>query len=88
MSKTSEFRKYIDQSALLLLSVATFFVCMLSYAPLASAQGAYVAAMGQQTMDRFLCDLPYVVSLAVRLFLAFIWAFLEWRGKGMVLLIL
>lgn len=82
MGKTSEFRKYIDQSALLLLSVATFFVCMLSYAPLASAQGAYVAAMGQQTMDRFLCDLPYVVSLPVTLLLASILAVCAVRGKG------
>lgn len=82
MGKTSEFRKYIDQSPLLLLSVATFFVCMLSYAPLASAQGAYVAAMGQQTMDRFLCDLPYVVSLPVTLLLASILAVCAVRGKG------
>ena len=55
MSKTSEFRKYIDRSAHLWLSVAAFFVCMLSYVPLAAAQGAHVAAMGQQTMERFLC---------------------------------
>lgn len=53
MSKTSEFRKYIDWSAHLWLSVAAFFVCMLSYVPLAAAQGAHVAAMGQQTMERF-----------------------------------
>ena len=82
MSKTSEFRKYIDRSAHLWLSVAAFFVCMLSYVPLAAAQGAHVAAMGQQTMERFLCDLPYVVSLPVTLLLAAILAVCAVRGKG------
>ena len=82
MSKTSEFRKYIDRSAHLCLSVAAFFVCMLSYVPLAAAQGAHVTAMGQQTMDRFLCDLPYVVSLPVTLLLAAILAVCAVRGKG------
>ena len=82
MSKTSEFRKYIDRSAHLWLSVAAFFVCMLSYVPLAAAQGAHVTAMGQQTMERFLCDLPYVVSLPVTLLLAAILAVCAVRGKG------
>ena len=82
MSKTSEFRKYIDRSAHLWLSVAAFFVCMLSYVPLAAAQGAHVTAMGQQTMERFLCDLPYVVSLPVTLLLASILAVCAVRGKG------
>lgn len=82
MSKTSKFRKIMDRSAYLWLSVAAFFVCMLSYVPLAAAQGAHVTAMGQQTMDRFLCDLPYVVSLPVALLLAAILAVCAVRGKG------
>ena len=81
MSKTSKFRKIMDRSAYLWLSVAAFFVCMLSYVPLAAAQGAHVTAMGQQTMDRFLCDLPYVVSLPVALLLAAILAVCAVRGK-------
>mgnify|MGYP000087148118 FL=1 len=82
MGKMRKFRKEMDRPALLWLSVATFLMCVLSYMPLASAQGAHVAALGQQTMDRFLCDLPYVVSLPVALLLAAILAVCAVRGKG------
>ena len=71
VSKASGFQRTAGSVAQILTGLAAFLAC--SFLPLpavAAAQGVQLTAPGRQAIDRFLCDLPYAISLPVTLLLS------------------
>ena len=82
MCKTSKFRKGNGAAASAWAGAAVLLAYFFAAVPTAAAQGQQVAAQGRQTIERFLCDLPYTISLPVTLLLSAILLVYALKSKG------
>ena len=82
MCKTSKFREKKREVASVWAGAVVLLAYFFAAVPTSAAQGQQVAAQGRQTIERFLCDLPYTISLPVTLLLSAILFVYAVKSKG------
>lgn len=82
VSKASGFQRTAGGTAQILTGLAAFLACFFLPLPaVTAAQGVQLTAPGRQAIDRFLCDLPYAISLPVTLLLSAILLVYALKGR-------